>query len=118
MQVLDELMKRVSEAYDADGAILRYYKQESKDESAIGDGLATFIVNEILSVYPPDEGRVAQLAEVKRAMNMARQQLDDVINAIEEQEKVYAREIRIKALSPEDLELLEQQKKRFGDQET
>ncbi len=114
---LDELIERISKAYDADNAILSYFKRGDAGKNDLGDGLAVFIVNEICDTYEEEASPDAKLAEARRVMCVARNQILDVIGAIEALEAIErkkVREIHIKAELPEDTELLRRQRETFG----
>ena len=114
---LRELMERVSTAYDVDGAILRYFNSGTDGLDDIGDSLAVFIVNELRDTYDPEASNREQLAEARRVMWVARNQLLDVIGAIEALgaiEQRRTRKIHLTATLPEDTRRLQQQREDFS----
>lgn len=51
---------------------------------AVGDGLATFIANELEETFDPKRPRSAQLVEAARAMSVAKRELETIVEALME----------------------------------
>lgn len=113
----EELIVRISEAYDVNGAILRYFNQGTAGVDELGDGLAAFIVNELCETHDPTTGSKAMLAEARRVMATARNQILDVLGAIEALEAIERRKVRevyTKATLPEDTQLVRRQREGYA----
>lgn len=80
---LSEIIAIADRAYpDGDGVVQAY---SENPEVQRGDTLAEFIALELKDVYDADGSSEDQLAEAVRAMLRARDQLDDVVAALENQ---------------------------------
>ena len=76
---LSEIIAIASRAYP-DSAVQAYFEDL---EGQHGDTLAEFIVRELQDVYDADAGSQDQLSEAARVMQRARDELDNVLGALE-----------------------------------
>ena len=77
-----ELIQIASDAYDADGWVMRYHTHPD-DEPLTGDGLAHFIAVELAETFDEDASDEQQLETAQDAMLRARDELQSVIYALE-----------------------------------
>jgi len=76
---LSEIIAIASQAYP-DSAVQAYFEDL---EGQHGDTLAEFIVRELQDVYDADASSQDQLSEAARAIRRARDELDQVLAALE-----------------------------------
>lgn len=75
---LDALISIVDKYYD-DGLIMAYYKADEETTKTLGDGLARFIVAELIDTFEPDQDDHDQLSEACRILQVAQEQLRTVV---------------------------------------
>jgi len=90
---LEKIIREVSEAYDVDGAVLRFFQKRTD----VGDGLAEFLVRELEDTYDEKATSPTQLEEARRAVSVAVTQLNDVLTRLGD---VIAREAQNEKNSP------------------
>jgi len=77
----EELIKRVSDAYENDGIIEDY---QQNIDGRFGDTLAEFIVRELKDVWDDDASFEANLAEALRVMRRASSELACIVAVMED----------------------------------
>ena len=75
---LDELIRRVNEAYPDD--LIEQYHRDPKGEH--GDGLARFIAAEVRETFEPDSSDEYQLATAAQHLESAMNELAGVVEAL------------------------------------
>lgn len=74
---LDELIEIANRGYP-DDEIVSYHRGETET----GDGLAKFIAVELRETFDPKTADAAQIAEAIRALSVARNEIESVIEAL------------------------------------
>lgn len=86
-----EVMQVANRGYP-DGALSEYYNDNGdfvKNGVGSGDALAEYVVSELDCVFEPTDPPARQLAEALRAMRRSARDLQDVINALEQEARRY-----------------------------
>jgi len=78
---IKELLDLANKGYD-DGFLSEYYDDEGKLKEGFGDGLARFIVVELMETFDSDASEEEQRSTAMAAMDMARRDIEAVHTAL------------------------------------
>lgn len=78
---LVELLNTLNKGYP-DGFLSIYYDEKGRRKKGSGDGLAKFIVDEVIVTYDIDAPRDKQIGEAKRVLEKAIRELQSCVREL------------------------------------